>query len=205
MRVFGSARYFGSRRAAVTAILCAALTTGVCAAAAPSLPSALSRTPVATDRLPSTFQGIPGEGRPYDIRRIATYKATKRHWSVYIFRQEVNGSTHVCVFVFTRGELGGGAGGGCSPSRSFFGPGRQLAASAGRVLAGVASDRVARVVVIGSLGVVHQVPLSPDHGFIFNCRAYNGCACVVSRLQAFDRAGNRITNQNWLSPTCRRS
>jgi hypothetical protein len=43
-----------------------------------------------------------------------------------------------------------------------------------------------------------------DQGFIFNCRAYNGCACVVSRLQAFDRAGRILESQDWLAPTCRR-
>jgi len=119
---------------------------------------------------------------------------------VRLFKQTIRGRASICTFVFE----GGGAGGGCSPAASFFGPGRQVHASASRVLAGVASDRVVRVVVIGSQGVVHEVPLSPDHGFIFNCRAYNGCPCAVSRLQAFDRMGRRIYNQNWPTPYCRR-
>jgi len=180
----------------------------VSAAAASDLPSAFTRAPSAADQLPPTFTGLPGEGRPYESRRIATLSGTKRDWSVFIFKQKVKKRINVCLFVFTRErDGGGGAGGGCSPSELFFGPGRRVAASAtGRVLAGVAPSRVARVVVIGSRGVAHEVPLSRDKGFIFNCRAFNGCACVISRLQAFDKLGNRIANQDWRSsaPNCRR-
>ena len=189
-------------RLALAAVVCATVSSVALAASSPNLPSVFARTAVATDRLPPTFTGFPGEGRPGDSRRIATYKGTKRTWSVYLFKQTIRGRANICTFVFE----GGGAGGGCSPTASFFAPGRQVNASSSRVLAGVASDRVARVVVIGSQGVVHEVPLSPDRGFIFNCPAYNGCACVVSRLQAFDDAGKRITNQDWRSsaPNCRR-
>lgn len=191
-------------------IVCATLTTGVCAAAASTIPSAFARAPVASDQLPASFKGIPGEASPQDSRRVATLRGTKRAWSVYIFkqamtnRQTLKKRPNICVFVFTHGQGGPGGGGGCSPSESFFGPGRQVSASMGRVLAGVASDEVARVTVIGSHGVVHPVVLSPDHGFIFNCRAYNGCACVVSRLQAFDHSGRRIANQDLSAPNCRR-
>lgn len=203
-------------KALLTGIVCAALTTGVSGAATSTIPSAFARAPVASDQLPANFQGVfhGGEGPPHDSRRIATLSGTKRDWSVYIFKQTtrnryLNPSVrpNICLFVFTHEDDGGGAGGGCSPSELFLGPTRHVSASAtGRVLAGVASDRVARVVVIGSRGVVHEVPLSPDHGFIFNCRAYNGCACVISRLQAFDKLGNRIENQDWRSraPNCRR-
>ena len=37
-----------------------------------------------------------------------------------------------------------------------------------------------------------------DLGFIFNCRAYNGCACVIARLEAYDRRGNRIVDETLL-------
>ena len=193
----------GDVRAALAAIVCASLAAGVPAAGASNLPSAFTRAPTAADQLPPTFPVIPGEGRPYQSRRIATLSGTKREWSVYIFRQRIKKRINVCLFVFTRGQ---GAGGGCSPAESFFGPGQDISASSSRVLAGVASDRVHRVVVIGTLGVAHDVPLSRDKGFIFNCRAFNGCACVISRLQAFDRLGNRIENQDWRSraPNCRR-
>lgn len=192
---------------AVAVIGCASLVSGASAAPISELPSAFTRPATEADRLPLDFSGF--EGRPYDSRRIASYKGTKRTWTVYIFKQRMRGFNqqapareHVCVFVFE----GGGAGGGCSPSASFFGPGRPVNASSSRVLAGVASDQVARIAVVGSRGVVHHVSLSSDHGFIFNCRAFNGCACVLSRLQAFDKLGNRIMNQDWRSsaPNCRR-
>ncbi|MGH9204414.1 MAG: hypothetical protein ACRD2A_24565, partial [Vicinamibacterales bacterium] len=176
----------------------------------PNLPSAFERAPATSDQLPGSFQGIPGDGRPYDSRRIATLSGTKRHWSVYIFKQRIKNRLlaakprlNICLFVFTDGH---GGGGGCSPTALFFGPDGAITASSSRVLAGVASDRVVRLVVVGSQGKRHNVRLSRDKGFIFNCRAFNGCACVISRIQAFDRQGNRIANENWTSRAlnCRR-
>jgi hypothetical protein len=204
----------GVMRLAIAAAVCSTIGGVALAASAPGLPSAFSRPAVGTDQLPARFRGVPGEGLPYDSRRIATLPGRKRDWSVFVFKQTVkyrylNPSVRpsICLFIFTSGKSGQDVGGGCSPAELFLGPTRHVSASAtGRVLAGVTSDRVVRVVVIGSQGKAHDVPLSADKGFIFNCRAYNGCACVVSRLQAFDKFGNRITNQNWLSPArnCRR-
>lgn len=190
---------------------CACLSGVALAAEQGSVPSAFSRPATDADRLPATFSNdlLGGESRPFDSRRIALYKGTKRTWTLYIFKQRMRGFNqqkpareHICVFVFE----GSGAGGGCSPTASFFGPGRPVNAGSSRVLAGVAADQVARIAVVGSRGVVHNVPLTPDQGFIFNCRAFNGCACVLSRLQAFDKLGNRIANQDWRSsaPNCRR-
>jgi hypothetical protein len=205
-------------RAAIAALACLTLTTGVCAAAGSTLPSAFERDATKADRLPASLRdwgGTPGEGRPYQGRRIATLSGTKRVWTLYIFKQRRTnplrpGDTgvHVCVFAWMRdrGSPRGGGGGGCSPADRFFAAGRDISASSSRVIAGVASDRVARVVIVGSLGRVHKVPLTADNGFIFNCRAYNGCACVVSRIQAFDRSGQRIEDQDWRSSArnCRR-
>lgn len=178
----------------------------------PGLPSAFDRAPTTADQLPDNFPGVGNAGPPHHSRRIATLSGTKRQWSVYIFKQRIKNrllqagakpQVNICLFVFTDGQSGGG---GCSPTALFFGPDGAITASSSRVLAGVASDRVARVVVIGSQGKTHEVPLSRDKGFIFNCRAYNGCACAISRLQAFDKLGNRIENQDWRSnaPNCRR-
>ena len=204
------------QEAVLAAIFCTALTAGVsgAGAATSTVPSAFARTPVASDQLPGGSDGVSGEGLPSDSRRIATLQGPKRSWSVYIFKQTIrnrllpSGSKrkprpNICLFVFTDRQ---GGGGGCSPTALFFGPDGVITASSSRVLAGVASDRVARVVVVGSRGTIHEVSLSRDKGFIFNCRAYNGCACVISRLQAFDKRGNRIANENWTSraPNCRR-
>ena len=48
----------------------------------------------------------------------------------------------------------------------------------------------------------HPVALTPDGGFIWNCRAYNGCACVVAELRAFDQMGKLVTRQDWRSRSC---
>jgi hypothetical protein len=168
-------------------------------------PSAFLRAATSADRLPGRFatHGVPGPNvsRPYDSRRIATYVDGKqRRWSVYIFKQRKSGAEQTCVFTFHSG----GAGGGCNPSAGFFSPSNQVVDGEGRVLAGVASTKVTRIEVIGTQGVVHHVPLSPDHGFVLNCRAYNGCTCVVATLKAFDSRGRLITSENWPNQSCRR-
>jgi hypothetical protein len=169
------------------------------------VPSAFLRTATSADSLPRQFatHGLPGANvsRPYDSRRIATYVDGKqRTWSVYIFKQRKSGTEQTCIVTFHSD----GAGGGCNPSAGFFSPGNQVVDGEGRVLAGVASATVTRIEVIGTKGVVHHVPLSPDHGFVFNCRAYNGCACVVATLKAFDSHGRLITSENWRNQSCRR-
>ena len=152
--------------------------------------------------MPTPFAAIsPNRGRPRDSRRIATYiDGKQRRWSLFIFREAIRGQENICTFVIQ----GHGGGGGCDPSVTFFVPGREVVASEGHVLAGVASDRVTRIMVIGSRGVLHRVTLTPDHGFIYDCATYNGCTCAVARLKAFDRTGKLITNQPWLGSRCKR-
>jgi hypothetical protein len=72
-------------------------------------------------------------------------------------------------------------------------------------MSGVVARNVARVEIIGTHGRVHPVALTPDGGFIWNCRAYNGCACVVSELRAFDQDGKLVTRQDWRSRSCARA
>jgi hypothetical protein len=187
-------------RLAVAAIASAIFASSGLAAATSTLPSAFARPAEATDRFPGTL-AMPGGGRPFDSRRVAVLQTWKWEWSVFIFKQRVGKRLHVCSFVHSRLRDGQdrGLGGGCSPAGSFFGRGDVNAGATGRVLAGVTSDRVAKLHVVGSRGVVHDVPLSRDHGFVFNCRAYNGCACVVSHVRAFDERGRLLESQDWRS------
>jgi len=166
------------------------------------LPLAFARPATAADRLPAAFMAhtAPDSGLPYDSRRVATYVDGKhRHWNLYIFKQRLHGKVNVCDYLVR--DAGGG--GGCSPSSGFFARGRQVAATEGRLFAGVAAAKVARVEVVGSRGVVHHVPLNADHSFIYDCNAYNGCICVVAKLRAYDRQGTLVTNQTWLGSRCR--
>jgi len=190
------------RLAFAAAVACLGLCGLALAASSDSVPSAFTRPAVATDRLPAAFAAIStNRGGPRDSRRIATYvDGKRRRWSLFIFREAIRGEENICAFVIR----GSGGGGGCDPSVAFFVSGRQVVASEGHVLAGVASDRVARITVIGSRGLIHHVTLTPDHGFIYDCAAYNGCTCAVARLEAFDRTGKLITNQPWLGSRCKR-
>ena len=127
-------------------------------------------------------------------RLVATYDGgPNRRGRVYIYKT-------------SRGESGywfvwRGAGGGCSPGPLF--ERQRVVAGAGQFLAGVAADEVTRIVVVGSRGVRHLVPLSADNGFVYDCRTYNGCPCAVTWLDAY--AGDkRVHHQNWLGMGCSR-
>jgi hypothetical protein len=61
-----------------------------------------------------------------------------------------------------------------------------------RVLFGAADDSVARVIVVGSQGRRHAVPLSRDGGFIYDCEAYAGCGSVVDHVEAYAADGALI-------------
>jgi len=175
---------------------------GVAAAASgpTTIPSAFARSATPADRLPATFAQRAGS-RPFDSRRIATYTDGKRRlWSVYVFKQIIRNRLNICVATLR----GSGGGGGCSPSSEFFAPGRWVVAGEGRLMAGVAADNVATLRLIGSHGSVHTVKLTRDHGFIYDCNAYNGCSCLIARVQAFDSAGRLISDQDWLGSSCRR-
>jgi hypothetical protein len=95
-----------------------------------------------------------------------------------------------------------GVGGGCGP-KPLFRRNHRLVAGSGQLFAGIAADEVTRVVIVGSRGVRREVRLSPDNAFIFDCRAYNGCSCVIARVEGFTRTGRRVVNQRWLGPSCR--
>ena len=155
-------------------------------------PRAFQRPPRAADKFRSHW---PRHGRVIASRRVATYDGRARRASLYVFKTSTGEACYALVF--------NGIGGGCYP-KTLFRPNFRLAAGSGQLFAGIAADEVTRVVIIGSRGVRHNVRLSPDNGFIFDCRAYNGCACVVARIDAFTRSGRRVVSQRWLAPTCSR-
>jgi len=110
---------------------------------------------------------------------------------VFVVRDEHKGW---CVLTAQPTSVGAGCG------RSLFGSRSFVTAGEGKFLAGVVADEVTRVVVVGSRGVRHVVPLSRDEGFVYDCRAHNGCACLISRIEAY--AGSRLLESKpWA--TCR--
>ena len=160
-------------------------------------PRAFARAAKPSDALPSWLQRRwPHDyGRILASRRVATYQGRARQASLYVFKTSSGKMCHMLVWR--------GAGGGCNRGTLFRRDDR-VAAGSGQLLAGIAADEVARVVIIGSKGVRHRVHLSPDNGFIFDCRAYNGCTCVVKWLDAYTADGRRVAHQDWLGYGCSR-
>jgi hypothetical protein len=91
-----------------------------------------------------------------------------------------------------------GAGGGCSPSWYFMSRARRMSLSTGNgFLSGVAADEVARLVMMDKRGGRHPIRLTRDGGFIYVCRAYNGCVDVVAAVEAYDHRGLVVSREQW--------
>jgi hypothetical protein len=162
---------------------------------------AFRRPAQSSDALPAWFRSPPAWFRSpqrslVETRRVARYVDGRgRLARLFVAKTNRGELCHILV-------TGRGGGSGCSPASSFFRPGHPVAAGSGRLFAGIAADRVARIEIVGSAGRVHRVQLSPDNGFIWNCRAYNGCTCVLDSLRSYDAAGKLIGNENWRSRSC---
>jgi hypothetical protein len=162
-------------------------------------PRALQRAKRPNDVLRASFAQ---HFRITDSRRIAVYQDRRgRRATLYVAKTR----TQLCVVLVNSSSAGavGGAGGGCSPKSSFF-QGRHVSASSGRLFWGLVSNEVARIVIVGSKGVRHPVEVTPDGGFIYDCRAYNGCAGLVACVEAYARGGDFLSGQAWSPRGCRR-
>jgi hypothetical protein len=164
-------------------------------------PRAFARPRRATDALPRAIH-VPDPARSGAMekiiatRRIATYTDGRgRRALLYL----VKTPHQICDFIF----WGSGAGGGCNSSTNFF-TGGHVAVGSGHLLSGVADDDVASLVVVGSRGVRHPVAVTADGGFIYDCKAYNGCTCVVDHVEAFDAAGAKIESDH-VGGRCRKT
>lgn len=166
-----------------------------------SMPRAFDRPRKATDALPRAIRvPVPARAGASETiiatRRIASYTDGRGRRALLYLAKTAH---QVCYLTFWRG----GAGGGCSPSTNFFGGGHIVVGSS-HLLSGVADDDVASLVVVGSRGVRHPVTVTADGGFIYDCKAYNGCTCVVDHVEAFDSAGVKIASDH-VGGRCRRS
>jgi len=133
-----------------------------------------------------------------DSRRIAEYVDRRDRRSTLYVAKTLNGwLCHVLA-------KGNGGGSGCSPRHAFFHPGKHISASSGRLFAGVVANEVARVVIVGSRRVRHPVDVTADGGFIYDCRAYNGCAGLIACVEAYDHSGHVLSKQAWMGNGCRR-
>ena len=192
------------RLVAVIAVSCAALLgssvlgTGHAGAGEDEL-RAFARDKRATDVLSGSFAT---HLRIIDSRRIAVYQDRRgRRATLYVAKSR----TQLCVVLVNASSAGavGGSGGGCSPKASFF-QSRHVSAGSGRLFSGVVSNEVARVVIVGSRGVRHPVKVTADGGFIYDCRAYNGCAGLIDCVEAYAGNGDFLSGQAWGPGGCRR-
>ena len=167
-----------------------------------TLPHAFRRAARPSDRLPSRLARIVQAGpsgatpdRVVASRLVATYiDARGRRAALYL----IESLRQVCTIT----TWGTGASGGCNPIDDPFG-GRHMIGGSGHLYSGVVDDSVARVVVVGTLGVRHPVSVDGDRAFIYDCKAYNGCSCVVSRVEAYNKNGKLIESER-LGTGCRK-
>lgn len=154
------------------------------ALANPTEPRAFSRAERTGD-WPAHGPGSPGD--PVQVsRRVAQY-VDGRGRSTELFVAKTR--QRVCIMLVSRSA----AGGGCNPLRvGLFPRGTKLAITSGKHIAGIATDDVKRVVLIGIRGRRHAARLSPDNAFIYDCKAWNGCPGLVATINAYDGHGKLI-------------
>lgn len=164
----------------------AAVTVAAGASAATQEPIAFQRPARADDR----YTGPPSTWQIRDSRLVARALVRRpnrvNQARLYLVRR-ANGM--LCVVLH---DAGGGAASCTSSSQLARG-----VSLSGRLLAGVVRNEVARVVVVGTRGVRHPVKLTRDKGFIWDCRAWNGCRWVVAAVEAYDAAGSLLYRTAW--------
>jgi hypothetical protein len=147
---------------------------------------AFDRPARASDRPPQFIVRTLPHGNDHIVasRRVATYVDGRgRHAALYA----VKTARHICM----ADSWNNGGGGGCSPPGQFLGS-ADVTLSFGHLLFGIGDRKVARVVVVGTRGVRHPVSVTRDGGFIYDCKAYNGCSCVVDHVEVFDAHGSKL-------------
>lgn len=124
-------------------------------------------------------------------RRIAAANGFRGHAALYLVRLKRD---FTCLIQVDHG----GGGGGCSPSQQFLSSRRRVAPGAGNgFFHGVAGNEIARVGFVDPRGRLHPVRLTPDRGFIYVCRARNGCVDVIKAVNGYDRRGRLVSHQRW--------
>ncbi len=163
---------------------------------------ALARPAVASDALPHK----PGDlvGQVLRSRRVATYTDRQgRSTNLFVYEAKGrlgHGATKRQVwFCLFRISQGAGGDWGCGSIRNVASTFAKHPLDAdwgenpydGEYVWGLAANNVQSVVLIESNGIKHNVVLSPDNGFIFNCGA-NGCA---GSIDSYGQRGQLLSAQ----------
>jgi hypothetical protein len=162
----------------------------IAAAVAPTA-AAQARNPVdpfqrparPSDRLPRSFDHmLMRKGGVARSRRIAVYNRNRHSASLYLVRTS---RASLCAILVTEHA----AGGGCYAGRHLL----PLEAMYGlHYAAGTVGARVATLLVLGTHGRRHRVPVTDEGGFIYRCRAFSGCTASVRSITAYDERGHVI-------------
>ena len=130
-------------------------------------------------------------GRIVASRRIAATTGFRGSAALYLVRLR---REYTCLVQIDRGA----AGAGCSPSRYFLSVRRRVSAGGGDgFLHGVVANDVTRVAFVDRNGTLHPLRLTRDGGFIYMCRARNGCVKVIKGVNGYDRRGRLVSHQRW--------
>jgi hypothetical protein len=179
-------------------LLLAGLGTAVDAGAAQpgaaEVPVALMRPTRPSDALPPRLKrALPSYAQ---ARLVATYGTGKKAGRLYLVQTTHGYLCSVLLFdTFATGT-------GCMPPEAFFGGTSGVAAVSGRYFAGVASNDVAKVVLVQRDRKQITVALSADHGFIVGCTGPDQCACAVAWVDAYNASGVLVSHEHWLAPQC---
>ena len=179
----------------VATIIVAIASTAASASRAPIL-RAFERPATKVDRVP---RQLTSRMRVIDSRRVATYVAPRRRARrTTLFVATVAGKGWCLITIQFQPRS---AAASCGPR--LFGIGSFFRAGEGTFFAGIAANRVTRVVLVGSRGARHVAHLSRDNGFIYDCRAYNGCACLIDRVEVY-AGGRLLESRAWSPASCAR-
>lgn len=176
--------------AALVAAACVAVASTTGQAATARL-RAFQRPARATDAVPRAFLPVfrGRYGAVVASRRIATGTGFRGHAAVYLVRLK----RHYTCLLRT---IHGGAGAGCSPSGEFLSASLPVQASTGgRFLSGAVANQIARVAFVDPRGRLHSLRLTPDGGFLYSCRARNGCVGLVSAVNGYNRLGKLVFHE----------
>ncbi len=184
------------RKAGLAAFVLGALTIGTVTSAlgmrASAELQAFLRPRTRADALPRRpFRIVAGTYRVVDSRRIAG-SSDRRGRTALLYLVKVVGHRNrpgICLQLITA-SASGGACFALSVAQTFAYAGRVIAVE-GRLFGGVASNNVARVVLVTVRGKRQNADLSRDKGFIYDCQNTSGCAATraVRAVEAYGRKG----------------
>jgi hypothetical protein len=141
-----------------------------------------AREPRPIDRLPGWLL----RRRVLASRRIGVYEQEGHRAALYLVR--VDDEPGLCLMLVSVGA----AGGACSP-RLLSGELAIMGLSYGNHYASgrVRSD-VRSVVVVGTRGRRHRIPVHTGGGFIYRCPAFSGCTSSIYSIEAYGADGRRL-------------